>query len=391
MIKLLIRRLIPNAEQTKSPDVRAKYALLTGTVGILCNLVLFLIKLIIGMLMNSIAITSDAFNNLSDLGSSVVSAVSTRLAGQRPDKEHPYGHGRLEYIASLFVSCVIIVVGIELMRSAFDKLIHPEPPTFQIVPLAILVLSILIKVWMWSYNRYVGRLISSTVLLATAADSISDVFATSVIVISTVASRYLPASIPLDGIMGIIVSLLICKTGITIAKETVDLLLGSSPDPETIKELEATILSDEVIVGVHDTMLHDYGPGRIFASAHAEVADDIDVIYAHERIDAIEHKIFNQMGIITVLHMDPISVGNEKVNAIRAAVTEAMNEINESYTLHDFRITDGEEHINLIFDIVVPIDEKLETTAENVSKLKENIKALDARYAAVIAIDHAIV
>ncbi len=391
MIKLLIRRFIPNAEETKNPAVRAKYALLAGILGVFCNLVLFFVKLIIGTLMNSIAITSDAFNNLSDLGSSVVSAASARLAGQRPDKEHPYGHGRLEYVASLLVACVIVVVGFELLSSSFDKLLHPTPTAFQLIPFCILVLSMLVKVWMWSYNRYMGRAISSTVLLAASADSISDVLATGAVVVSTVIARFVPASIPVDGIMGMLVSLLICKTGITIAKDTVDLLLGSSPDPETVKELEETILSDGIIVGVHDMMLHDYGPGRVFASAHAEVADDMDVILAHEHIDAMEQKIFNQMGIITVLHMDPVSVGNEKVNAIRASVTDAMRTVNERYTLHDFRITDGEEHINLIFDIVVPIDEKPEMTAENVTQLKAKIKAIDGRFAAVIAVDHAMV
>lgn len=391
MIRILIRRFVPDYENKKDPAVRSSYAMLAGVLGILCNLLLFAVKLIIGTLMNSIAITSDAFNNLSDLGASLIAAVSAKLAGQRPDNDHPFGHGRLEYIASLAVSFLIMLVGVELFRTSFDKLLHPEELNFHLVPLLILVLSMSVKVWMWSYNRFIAKETDSTVLAASAADSINDVMATGAVVLATVLSLFLPAKIPVDGIMGIIVSLLILRAGFGIAKETVGLLLGAAPDPEMVKALERTVLSGEHIVDVHDLMIHDYGPGRQFASVHAEVPSTVDIMAAHEEIDFLEQKVMKDLGVVMVIHMDPIVVGNEKVDGLKAMAETILKEVNPLYTLHDFRITDGEEHINLIFDIVAPMNEKPEVTAEHVGKIRERICEENPMCSAVIKVDLGIV
>ncbi|MCQ2431939.1 MAG: cation diffusion facilitator family transporter [Clostridia bacterium] len=391
MIRILIRRFVPDYENKKDPAVRSSYAMLAGVLGILCNLLLFAVKLIIGTLMNSIAITSDAFNNLSDLGASLIAAVSAKLAGQRPDNDHPFGHGRLEYIASLAVSFLIMLVGVELFRTSFDKLLHPEELNFHLVPLLILVLSMSVKVWMWSYNRFIAKETDSTVLAASAADSINDVMATSAVVLATVLGLFLPAKIPVDGIMGIIVSLLILRAGFGIAKETVGLLLGAAPDPEMVKALERTVLSGEHIVDVHDLMIHDYGPGRQFASVHAEVPSTVDIMAAHEEIDFLEQKVMKDLGVVMVIHMDPIVVGNEKVDGLKAMAETILKEVNPLYTLHDFRITDGEEHINLIFDIVAPMNEKPEVTAEHVGKIRERICEENPMCSAVIKVDLGIV
>ncbi len=391
MIKILIRKYIPGWQDTKDPAVRTRYAMLAGILGILCNLILFFLKLVIGTAMNSIAITSDAFNNLSDLGSSLISAVSAKLAGQRPDNEHPFGHGRLEYIASLIVSFLIMMVGVELLRSSFDKILHPEILNFQWIPLLILMISVLIKVWMWSYNRYMGQAISSTILSAAAADSANDVMSTSAVILATIVGQFTPAWLPIDGIVGLAVSLLILKAGFGIAKETVGLLLGSAPDAETVHALESIIMSGADIIGVHDLMIHDYGPGRTFASVHAEVPDTANIIRVHENIDALEQRIMTELGITAVIHMDPVTVGNEKADHIREIVTGIITTVNPRYTLHDFHITDGESRINVIFDLVVPLDEKPEITTVHTASIRTAIKQADERYTAVIKIDHGIV
>ncbi len=388
MIRLLIRRFVPEYDRPALLHVRTRYTLLAGILGIFCNLILFVVKLVIGAVSGSVAIMSDAFNNLSDAGSALITAVSARLAGQKPDREHPWGHGRLEYVASLIVSFLILFVGWELLQSSFDKLLHPTAPTFSVVTILFLLLSVLVKVWMWSYNRYIASLTDSAVLRAASADSIGDALSSLVVIVSTILGTFLPANIPLDGIMGILVSMLIFRSGITIMRETVDLLLGAPADKETVAALESLILAGEGIVGMHDLMIHDYGPGRKFASVHAEIPDTADIVRAHEVVDALEIEIFKTLGITAVIHTDPVSVGNPYVDGIRDTALAILKALSPAYRIHDFRITDGENRINLIFDLVVPLGEDADTTAENVAAFHRRLTETDSRFRAVIKVEN---
>ncbi len=388
MIRLLIRRFVPDSDKPTVAHVRTRYTLLAGVLGILCNLVLFAVKLAIGAVSGSVAIMSDAFNNLSDAGSALITAVSARLAGQKPDREHPWGHGRLEYIASLIVSFLILFVGWELLQSSFDKLLHPTTPTFSVITVLFLLLSVLVKVWMWSYNRYIARLTDSPVLRAAAADSIGDALSSLVVIVSAILGTLLPENIPLDGIMGILVSLLIFRCGITIMRETVGLLLGAPADPETVAAFEEIVRSGDGIIGTHDLMIHDYGPGRKFASVHAEIPDTADIRHAHEIVDALEVQIYKTLGITAVIHTDPITVGNAYVDGIKEGVLRILADISPAYRIHDFRITDGENRINLIFDLVVPLGESADITAANVGTLNRCLSEADLRYRTVIKIEN---
>ena len=304
MIKILIKTFVKDYNNTSDIKVREAYGTLAGIIGIICNMILFSTKLTIGFLMNSIAISSDAFNNLSDTGSSMVALIGAKLSGKDPDFEHPYGHGRFEYIASLIISFIIMLVGIELLKSSFDKVLNPEPITFNPILIAILVLSILIKVWMFSYNRYIGHKIDSGVNRATAADSLNDVIATSAVVLTTLIGQVF--ELYLDGYAGVVVSLLIIYAGFQIAKDTVNVLLGMSPSEEVVEAINTIIKGNSNIVGVHDLKVHDYGPGRTVASVHAELSDQTNLVKAHSIIDGLEKKIFKELGIDIVIHVDPI-------------------------------------------------------------------------------------
>lgn len=392
MTKFLIRKFIPDWENTNAPAVRAKYAVLAGILGILCNLLLFCVKSVIGWITGSIAVTSDAFNNLSDLGSSAVTVISARLASHRPDNEHPYGHGRVEYVAALGIASLIMMVGIGLLRSSLGKLLHPVPAEMPPILLAVLVLSIGVKVYMWYYNRMMGRMTDSAVLAAAASDSAGDILATGAVVLSAVLGMLLPASFPIsiDGVMGLVVSFFILRTGLGLTKKTVDRLLGAAPDPALTENVEAVIRGGNGIVGVHDLMIHDYGPGRIFASAHAEVPDTADINRAHALIDGLEQKILAETGVTCVLHMDPVAVGNTRVDALRDTVTAILDRTEPKYSLHDFRVSDGENRVRLIFDLVVPMSEPPETTAAHLESIRAALSEADPRYTAVIRVDYGI-
>ena len=312
MIKILIKTFVKDYNNTSDIKVREAYGTLAGIIGIICNMILFSTKLTIGFLMNSIAISSDAFNNLSDTGSSMVALIGAKLSGKDPDFEHPYGHGRFEYIASLIISFIIMLVGIELLKSSFDKVLNPEPITFNPILIAILVLSILIKVWMFSYNRYIGHKIDSGVNRATAADSLNDVLATSAVVLTTLIGHVF--GLYLDGYAGVVVSLLIIYAGFQIAKDTVNVLLGMSPSEEVVEAINTIIKGNSNIVGVHDLKVHDYGPGRTVASVHTELSDQTNLVKAHSIIDGLEKKIFKELGIDIVIHVDPI--GENEVGPI---------------------------------------------------------------------------
>ncbi len=386
MIKLLLKWFVKDYENVDDKDVRTRYGVLGGILGIICNLFLFAVKLFSGIFMNSIAIISDSVNNLSDTGSSIVTLVGSKLSGMRPDKEHPFGHGRIEYISSLIVSFVIMLVGFELMKSSYGKIINPEPVAFSLPIIILLSLSVLVKVWMYSYNKYLGKQINSSILMATSKDSINDVFSTSAVIVTTIIGRFVNFPL-LDGIVGIVVSIMVMYSGFGIAREVIDILLGKSPEKETVDELVGIIKSGEGIVGVHDLIVHDYGPGRVLASVHVEVPDDVDIVLAHETIDSLERLVYDKMQIELVIHLDPISVNDERVKHFRELTAEVIREINPEFSFHDFRMTDGDENINLIFDLAVPVEVNPQKRTEAVALIKEKLREHDSRCNTVICVD----
>ncbi|MBE7053209.1 MAG: cation transporter [Ruminococcaceae bacterium] len=386
MTKFLIKKFVPDYENTSDKYVRERYTVLAGIMGIICNFLLFLVKLFIGVFMGSIAIISDGFNNLTDMGSSLIGIIGAKLSNMRPDKEHPFGHGRLEYISSLIVAFLIILVGIELFKASFAKIFNPQKINFDPILMFILILSVFIKLWMYIYNRYMGKKINSQILTATSKDSINDVFSTITVIVSTFLGLF--TSFPVDAVMGILVSGLILYSGYDVAKETINLLLGNSPDKELVNEISNIILNGEGIVGIHDLIVHDYGPGRIMASVHAEVPSDVDIIKIHEVIDELEQNILNNMGIMIVIHMDPILVNCEKTNKLKEMIKNIVNDIDVRFSIHDFRITDGDNRINLIFDIVVPCDYDEAKRKELILNIKEKVSLIDKKYSLVIHIDN---
>ena len=387
MIKLIIKKTIKNYKDTGNEKVRESYGVLAGVLGIICNFILFCVKLVIGTIMNSIAITSDAMNNLSDMGSSVISIVSSKMSNQKPDKDHPFGHGRIEYVASLIVSFLIILVGFELLKSSIDKIINPEPVVFNIGLVIILALSVFIKFWMFSYNKYIAKAINSSLMDATAHDSLNDSISTGAVILSLFIGQF--TTLPVDAIMGLFVSAFIMVSGIKLAKEVIDVILGTPPSIETVNKISSIVLSGEGIVGIHDLIVHEYGPGRVFASVHAEVPDDVDIVKVHEVIDELEQRVQNELNFVLVIHMDPISVNDEKTQRIKKIITEITSEISSELSIHDFRMTDGENNINLIFDLVVPIETSTEDRKKYVETISSKLKEIDSRYNTVIQIDNA--
>ena len=388
MIKLLIKKFVPNSDNVSDKNVREKYGVLSGGLGIICNFFLVVLKLVIGLILNSIAIITDAANNLSDMGSSVVTIVSAKLSNKRPDREHPYGHGRIEYIASMIVSFIIVLAGFELLKTSISKILKPEPLNYNLVLIVILAVSILVKIWMYSYNKYMGEKINSSILKTTAVDSLSDCISTSAVIVSVIISYFLK-TIPVDGIMGAIVSVLVIWAGVNIAREIIGRLIGNPPSPELVKDITELVMSAEGVVGVHDFMAHDYGPGMTIASLHAEVPDDSNIVKIHEAIDDIEKSAFEKLGVLLVIHMDPISLSSDETNSARDMVKDIVNTINPEFSIHDFRLVNGENHINLIFDLVVPIEMKPEERKEVLNILEEKIKEKDSRYNIVVQVDNA--
>jgi len=309
LIKLIIKWFIKDYRNVTDKKVRESYGVLSGVIGIVCNIFLFMLKITTGLFINSIAVISDAFNNLSDMGSSLVAILGVKLSNRPPDDEHPHGHGRYEYISSLVVSFIIFAVGLELLRNSFGKIMKPEEVTFNTISILILIISILIKLWMFSYNRYIGKTINSGINKATAQDSLNDAIATTAVVAGTLIGSFV--RFPLDGIMGLIISALIMYTGFSIAKDSVDLLLGVCPDTELINSINSYVLGGKNIKGIHDLKVHDYGPGRISASIHAEVSEGANIVEIHSVIDEIEQKIKNELGVDIVIHMDPVGETNE--------------------------------------------------------------------------------
>jgi cation diffusion facilitator family transporter len=354
-------------------------------IGIFCNLCLFGIKLSAGFIMSSVAIISDAFNNLSDMGSSIVVLISSKAAAAHPDKEHPFGHGRYEYIASLIIAVIIILVGFELAKTGVERIIRPEPTEFSWVLTGILAATVLVKVWMYHAYNTLAAMIDSGLFRATARDSLNDVVSTLAVLAATVVNHFLTFEV--DGYIGLAVAIYVAVGGLKIFKETVDVLLGSPPSKELCEKIRDIIMSGEHILGVHDLIVHDYGPGRTFASAHAEVSSADDVMAVHEVIDALERRVYKELDIRLVLHTDPLCVDDERVTTLKDMTTDIVTALNPDYTIHDFRLTDGENNINLIFDVAVgdcPTDRE---KAALTTRIKKLLAAVDRKYNAVITVD----
>ena len=388
MTKALIRLFIKDAEDTRSAAVRERYGILSGAVGLACNLFLFALKLTIGLVTGAISIAADAFNNLSDGLSCMISIVGFKVANREPDAKYPFGYGRTEYIAGLIVSFIIVLVGFEFFKTSLDRILHPAAVTFSALLTGILAVSMLVKLWMGAFNVKLGRLIDSPVLIAAGQDSRNDVITTSVVVLGMVAGRF--TTLPVDGYVGILVAAFIVWSGIGIARDTVAPLLGEAADPVMAKNIEHIVMDSEHIVGVHDLIIHNYGAGRAIASLHAEVPSDSNFVAVHEEIDEAEKRVWQQTGVYLVIHMDPIDVNNEHINALREQVDGVLRGIDEQLSMHDFRVVDGERQINLIFDVVVPFSYDDEGKRRLLMKIYDSLKAIDARFNPVVTLDHAM-
>ena len=386
MLTFLASLFIKDSKNYKEPSVRQAYGVLSGAVGIGLNILLFFGKWLAGTISGSIAITADAFNNLSDAGSSIITLIGFRLSGQEPDPEHPFGHGRMEYISGLLVSVAILVMGFELIWSSIGKLRSPEPIESSTLVFGILIASILVKLYMFFYNHSLSKKIESAAMKATSVDSLSDTVATTLVLIATLISKY--TGLLLDGWFGILVGLFILYTGGSTLKETIDLLLGQPPKQEFTDEIKEIVLGHSLVHGVHDLTVHDYGPGRVMISLHAEVDVNGDIQDIHEQIDHIEHELQEKLHCSATIHMDPIVTDDKEVLAMKAKVEEMVHFLDESFSMHDFRMVKGQTRTNLIFDVEVPRKTSY-TDNEIVNWLKERIHELPgSKYFAVIQIDH---
>lgn len=354
MIDFLVKKFVKNYEDIGNNRVRTAYGVLASCVGIACNVFLFGLKLAVGLVVHSVSVISDAFNNLSDAASSVISFIGVKMANRPADKEHPFGHGRLEYIAALVVAFLVVEVGFSLFKSSIDKIFHPEALTFSLISVLILTASITVKLWMSFFNRRLGNRINSSVMKATAADSLGDVMTTSATILSLVV--YGIWRINIDGAVGLIVSIVVMIAGINIAKDTLAPLLGEAVSPEVSSRITEFVESYEGIIGTHDLIVHNYGPAKSMASIHAEVPTNVNIERSHEIIDRIERDAITSLGIFLVIHMDPVAVDDEKLIHYKSMVEEVIQSLGPKYSLHDFRMVNGEKRINLIFDLVVPND-----------------------------------
>jgi len=382
---LLIRIFVKDYKNTANREVRQRYGYLSGYAGIISNIILFLLKISIGLYLNSIAVMADAFNNLSDVGSSVVTIFGFMMSGKPADKEHPFGHGRFEYIAAMVVSLMVIVVGFEFVKSSIKKIVNPEELRFNIFTFILLLSSIAIKVWLAFFNRKIGRTIGSKVMEATAFDSLSDVAATSVVALSLLASRWI--AVPIDGYVGLAVSIFILYNGYNLIKETLNPLLGEAPDENLVKSIIEKTLSYKGVIGIHDLIVHNYGPGRIVASIHAEMPYSMDIMEAHDIIDQAEKEISEELGLHLVIHMDPINTDDKLVQTAKAHVIDILKDFPHELTIHDFRVVGNEKHMNVIFDMVVPYEFKEKDEKELIEEVKNAIKERHPNYDAIITID----
>lgn len=384
MTNLLVKIFIKNSTEVGNPKVRGDYGVLSSFVGIACNILLFLVKYFMGTMSNSIAIISDAFNNLSDSASCIVTLFGYKLSAKPADKDHPFGHGRFEYITSLVIATVIMFMGFELFKDSASKIIHPEEVTFSWIVVGSLVLSIGLKVWMSFFNSFLGKRINSSIMLATSKDSRNDVIATLGTLIALIASRFV--NIPIDGIMGVVVSFIILRSGFGIVKDTVDELIGKPADKEIVEGIHTILNTNEAIMGMHDLMIHNYGPGMMIGSCHVEVRSDDDFVKIHDIIDQLERKIHDEFKIIMTIHMDPIEMDNEQVIYCKEIINRIIKTIDSKITIHDLRVVSGESHTNIIFDLVLPFDR--EYVNENIQKtIQDELAKEKETYYTVITFD----
>lgn len=386
MGKLLIRIFVKDHENTDDPRVRERYGKFAGVVGIVSNLILCIMKILIGLVSRSIAIIADGINNLADASSSIITLVGFKLASQPEDEDHPYGHARIEYLTGLFISIVIIVIGLQLLRTSIDKIMHPDPLEFSCLTIIILVAAILIKLWQSLFNRSIGRKIRSVTLMATAADSRNDVISTSAVLISVIVGKF--TGIQIDGYMGSLVALFIIWSGIQLVRETTSPLLGEAPDQELVDSIAEIVKKEPGVLGIHDLMVHNYGPGKIFASMHIEVDADGDLMESHDMIDNIEKRIKDELHVEFVVHMDPVKTDDPLITKMKKIIADALLPLDGVDNIHDFRIVPGPTHTNIIFDVVLAADCSL-SEKEITGIAAEAARSVDNDFYVVITFDHA--
>lgn len=385
MTDFLVNKFIKDSTNIESTEVRTRYGMLASVVGIFCNVLLFSVKLTIGLILSSLAVTADAFNNLSDAASSIISFIGVKMAGKPADAEHPFGHGRIEYIAALIVSFLVIEVGFTFFKSSISKILHPEGISFDLVPFVILILSILVKLWMAFFNNKLGKRIDSKVMLATAADSLGDVITTSATVLSIIICHF--TSINVDAIAGLIVSAIVIWSGISIAKDTLEPLIGERVPAELYQKITDIVESYDGIVGTHDLIVHNYGPNRSMATIHAEVPNDINIDVSHEIIDKIERDVKKDLNILLVIHMDPVEMRDEEVLSLREKTSRIVHALDPELNFHDFRVLKENEQRNLIFDLVIP-DSYSEKDANRVMhQLVSLLHEMDGNVECIITLD----
>jgi len=388
MFQWLVTKFIKNYQNVSDTHVREHYGTLCSILSIICNGIMVVFKLIIGFVTHSVAIQADGLNNLSDMGSNMATLFGFKMAGKHPDSDHPYGHGRYEYITGLVIAFLIILVAFSSLKESVMKMINPENLNFQISAVIVLIVSIFMKLWMASFNKKAGETIQSTSLKAAAQDSFNDVLTTLATLISLCLS--LVTDLPLDGIIGVCVSLFVLKAGIDIFKDTVNPLLGQAPDKELVDKIYKYVMSFDQVIGIHDFMMHDYGPGRQYMTFHAEVDCHKDIMLIHDQIDLIERELLNQFHILTTIHMDPIDMDDALTNELREKVKVIITEINEKYSIHDFRIVSGPTHTNLIFDVLLPTGDEI-SHKELKKQIINKVQQINKNYFCVIQIDHAFV
>lgn len=386
MTSLLVKLFIKDSENYSDKKVRTAYGVLSSITGIVLNLILAGAKYAAGVISGSISITADAINNLSDAGSSIVSFFGVKISAKPPDKDHPYGHGRVEYISAFIVSFFVLFMGVELLKDSVGKIINPEPVKFSFLSLAILIISILCKLWLGVFNKNLGKKINSAPMMAVMKDSFSDCLATGVAAVSIIVSAF--SDINIDGYLGVVVAVFIFIAGFDILKETLGDILGRPPEAEFVEEITDKIMSYPHVCGVHDMIIHDYGPSCRFASVHAEVPSDEDIMELHDIIDGIERDIYNEYGMLTSIHMDPVVINDERINELKKITQDSVSRIDERLSIHDFRVVEGPSHTNLIFDVLLPSDMKC-SNREICQKIEDELSKIDERFFCVITVDHA--
>ena len=386
MTEFLVKHFIKDHRDVEKISVRTAYGVLASVVGIFCNVFLFIVKIVVGLALHSVSVMADAFNNLSDAGSSIISFVGVKMAEKPADKDHPFGHGRIEYISALIVSFLVLEVGFTFLKDSFRKIWTPEELNFQMISVLILLLSVAVKLWLGLFNRKLGKKINSKVMMAVFTDSMGDVVTTGATIVSILFFGL--TGINIDGFVGVGVALVVMWAGVGIARDTLEPLIGAAIDPDVYEQIKRFVESYDGIQGTHDLIVHNYGPGRSMASIHAEVPNDMDVEQSHEIIDRIERDAAKQMGIFLVIHMDPVEMKDERVLCVRKQVEQLLRELDPSCSIHDFRVVHGELQSNLVFDMVVPIEYDKKTRNELPLRLAERIRDVEPGYECVITVDY---